>query len=56
MAAGIPGAQLRIIDAAGHNPQTEQTDETMAAVRAFLHGEMSGADERREGVLAGVHG
>jgi proline iminopeptidase len=56
LAAGIPGAQLRIIDDAGHNPQSEQPDETMAVVRAFLRGELSGADESREAVLAGVHG
>jgi proline iminopeptidase len=36
LAAGIPGARLRIIERAGHNPQTERTDETLAAVADFL--------------------
>ena len=36
LAAGIPGARLRIIERAGHNPQTERTDETIAAIADFL--------------------
>ena len=36
LAAGIPGARLRIIERAGHNPQTERTDETVAVVADFL--------------------
>jgi proline iminopeptidase len=36
LAAGIPGAQLRIIERAGHNPQAERTAETLAAVGDFL--------------------
>ncbi len=36
LAAGIPGARLRIIDRAGHNPHSEQPAEVMAAVREFV--------------------
>ncbi len=36
MAAGIPGASLRIIEHAGHNPHEEQHDEVMNAVSEFL--------------------
>ncbi len=36
LAAGIPGAQLRIIERAGHNPHSERTVETLRAVRSFL--------------------
>ena len=36
LAAGIPDARLRIIERAGHNPQAERPDETVAAVEDFL--------------------
>ena len=36
LAAGIPGAQLVLIDHAGHNPQDERTAEVARALRAFL--------------------
>ena len=36
LAAGIPGARLRIIERAGHNPQSERPAETLAAVADFL--------------------
>jgi proline iminopeptidase len=36
LAAGIPNAQLRIIERAGHNPQSERPAETLAAVADFL--------------------
>ena len=36
LAAGIPNAQLRIIERAGHNPQTERPTETLAAIADFL--------------------
>jgi proline-specific peptidase len=36
MAAGIPNAQLVIIDRAGHNPHDEQTAATIRAVRTFF--------------------
>ena len=36
LAAAIPGAQLRLIDRAGHNPHSEQTAEVMRAVRDFI--------------------
>jgi proline iminopeptidase len=36
LAAGIPNARLRIIERAGHNPHSEQPDETMKAVGDFL--------------------
>jgi proline iminopeptidase len=36
LAAGIPGARLRIIERAGHNPQGERPAETIAAVAEFL--------------------
>jgi proline iminopeptidase len=38
LAAGIPGSQLVIIDAAGHNPQDEQRDEVLRVLRRFLAG------------------
>ena len=36
LAAGIPNARLRIIERAGHNPQSERSAETLAAVADFL--------------------
>jgi proline iminopeptidase len=36
LAAGIPNARLRIIERAGHNPQSERTAETMRIVADFL--------------------
>jgi proline iminopeptidase len=36
LAAGIPNARLRIIERAGHNPQSERRAETLAAVAGFL--------------------
>jgi proline iminopeptidase len=36
LAAGIPNARLRIIERAGHNPQSERTAETIRAVADFL--------------------
>ena len=36
LAAGIPDARLRIIERAGHNPQTERPKETLSAVADFL--------------------
>jgi proline iminopeptidase len=36
LAAGIPDAQLQIIERAGHNPQAERPTETLAAVAGFL--------------------
>jgi proline iminopeptidase len=36
LAAGIPGALLRIIEGAGHNPHEEQRAEVMEAVSEFL--------------------
>jgi proline iminopeptidase len=36
LAAGIPKARLRIIERAGHNPQSERPAETLAAVAEFL--------------------
>jgi proline iminopeptidase len=36
LASGIPNARLRIIERAGHNPQSERPAETMAAIADFL--------------------
>jgi proline iminopeptidase len=36
LAAGIPNASLRIVERAGHNPQSERPAETLAAVADFL--------------------
>ncbi|MFO7532732.1 MAG: alpha/beta hydrolase [Candidatus Limnocylindrales bacterium] len=36
LAAGIRNAQLRIIERAGHNPQSERPTETLAAIGDFL--------------------
>lgn len=36
LAAGIRNARMRIIERAGHNPQSEQTDDVMKAVREFI--------------------
>jgi proline-specific peptidase len=36
LAAGIPGARLRIIERAGHNPHSEQPAEVMEAVSDFI--------------------
>jgi proline iminopeptidase len=36
LAAHIPGARLRIIERAGHNPHDERTAEVMRAVREFI--------------------
>jgi pimeloyl-ACP methyl ester carboxylesterase len=36
LAAGIPGARLRIVERAGHNPYSEQPAEVMQAVSDFI--------------------
>jgi pimeloyl-ACP methyl ester carboxylesterase len=36
LASGIPNAQLKIIERAGHNPHDERTAEVMRAVRDFI--------------------
>lgn len=46
LAAGIPGASLRIIERAGHNPHEEQTSEVMRAVRDFLSSASTGREEQ----------
>jgi proline iminopeptidase len=46
LAAGIPNATLRIIERAGHNPQSERPAETIRAVREFLATE-SAVETRR---------
>ena len=60
LAAGIPNAQLRIIERAGHNPQLERPAEVMAALMGFLpadpslvtsHGSVKGPGLRTAGVL-----
>lgn len=43
LASGIPGAALRLIDYAGHNPHDEAPDQVVGAIRAFLTAEMSDA-------------
>jgi proline iminopeptidase len=55
LAAGIPGATLRIIERAGHNPHSEEPAEVMAAVSDFLIGEAAGdAAARRQGLVRPV--
>jgi proline iminopeptidase len=41
LAAGIPNAQLRIIERAGHNPHDEQPAQVMAAIRSFFTSDVS---------------
>jgi proline iminopeptidase len=41
LATGIPGAQLKLIDRAGHNPHDEQTDQVMREIRKFIASEPS---------------
>jgi proline iminopeptidase len=36
LAAGIPGARLRLIERAGHNPHDEQPAAVMDAIREFI--------------------
>jgi proline iminopeptidase len=36
LAAGIPNARLRIVERAGHNPQSERSDEVMEAIKDFM--------------------
>ena len=38
LAASTAGAQLLLIERAGHNPEPEQPDQVIQAVRAFLPG------------------
>jgi proline iminopeptidase len=40
LAAGIPGARLRIVERAGHNAHSERPAEIMDAVRGFLRDEV----------------
>jgi proline iminopeptidase len=42
VAAGIPGARLRIIERAGHNPHSEERAEVMVAVSDFILAEAVG--------------
>jgi proline iminopeptidase len=46
LAAGIPDARLRIIERAGHNPQSERPTETLTAIGAFLAVESGSAATR----------
>jgi pimeloyl-ACP methyl ester carboxylesterase len=46
LAAGIPHARLRIIERAGHNPHEERPTEVMAAVRAFIAGDLAARPEQ----------
>lgn len=41
LASRIPNARLQIIDGAGHNPQSEQRDAVLSAIRAFLPSDAS---------------
>jgi proline iminopeptidase len=52
LAAGIPDARLRILERAGHNPQSERPEETLAAVAAFLEAAPAIATEPAPPVLA----
>jgi proline iminopeptidase len=59
LAAGIPDARLRIIERAGHNPQSERTMETLAAVAGFLaiaHSSPAPRSEERAMMAAGAGG
>lgn len=49
---GIPGAQLALIDEAGHNPQDEMPAEVMAVLRPFLAGAL---DPERNRMRNGGH-
>jgi proline iminopeptidase len=49
LAAGIPNATIRIIERAGHNPQSEQTAETVQLMRDFLAPEV----EIEQAIVAG---
>ena len=49
LAGGIPNAHLEIIEQAGHNPHTEQTDETIQIIRSFL---MAAGTQRSEAAEA----
>jgi proline iminopeptidase len=40
LAAGIPNAQLLIVERAGHNPQSEQTAAVMQALNGFISSEV----------------
>lgn len=41
LAGAIPNARLQIIEGAGHNPQSEQRDAVLSAIRAFLPSQTS---------------
>jgi proline iminopeptidase len=49
LAGGIPGARLRIIGRAGHNPHDERTREVMDLVREFMLAEPAAMTPRRDG-------
>lgn len=53
LAAGIPNAQLWIIERAGHNPHEERTAEVMEAVRDFILAEPFARDDLPETVTPG---
>jgi proline iminopeptidase len=36
LATGIPHAQLKLIDRAGHNPYEQQTAQVLTAIRQFI--------------------
>jgi len=50
LAAGIPNAQLEIVERAGHNAPTERPDQVLQAVRDFLAGETPGGTALKEDV------
>ena len=55
LADGIGGSQLRIVDAAGHNPQIEQRAEVISAIRRFLQAASLSGDTAglKEALFAG---
>ncbi len=56
LAAAIPNARLKIIERAGHNPQTERTDVTLAIVSDFLARVSERATARHSTQRVAAHG
>jgi proline iminopeptidase len=51
LAAGIPGARLRIVERAGHNPHAERPAQTLRAVAGFLSRTSSAVATRGESLV-----
>jgi pimeloyl-ACP methyl ester carboxylesterase len=54
LAAEIPGAELQVIESAGHNPMWDEPERFCELVGDFLNAGSAGPDERRPALMLGA--